>query len=426
MMPTPIKKVLSNGLRVIMVPLQETSTAMVMILAETGSEYESKEQNGISHFLEHMCFKGTAKRPSSKVINNELDSLGAATNAFTSCNYTGFYAKAHSDKVEHILDIVSDIYLNSTFPEAEIEKEKGVVIEEINMYEDRPQSKVWDVLNEAVFGDQPAGRNIAGTKETVSSFTREDLVKYHQEHYVPEATTIVISGKIDEAKILSKVETIFGALSPKPKSSRPPVIEKQTEPKVAIHFKESDQTHIVVCFRSFINRYDDAKAYPAGMLGVVLGGGMGSRLFHRIRDELGLAYYVHASHSCDIDYGQFTISLGVSNRSVTQALEAVFDELKKIKKEMVPEEELRRVKDMRLGHFYLGLETSNDWADFYGFQEVYRDEIESPEDVVAKREAVTALDMLKIAKDIFRPENLTIAVVGPIKDEKAVYDTILL
>jgi predicted Zn-dependent peptidase len=425
-MPTPLKKVLPNGLRTILVPLQDTSTVMVMILAETGSEYEDKKINGISHFLEHMCFKGTQKRPNSKIINEELDGLGAASNAFTGGNYTGFYAKASADKGEKLLDIVSDIYLNSTFPVEEIEKEKGVVIEEINMYEDRPQSKVWDVLGEAVFGDQPAGRTILGTKETVSALTREDLVLYHETHYVPEATTIVVSGKMDEEKVSAQIEKIFGGLSSKKKSLRPAVKEEQTSPHVALQFKESDQTHIILSFRSFIDRYNDEKAYPVGMLGAVLGSGMGSRLFHRIREELGLAYYIHAGHSADIDYGQFTISLGVSNTHVTKALEAIFEELRKIKNEVVPEKELQRVKDMRKGHFYLGLETSNDWADYYGFQELYHDELELPEEVIAKREAVTAGDMQKIAKDVFRPERLTIAMVGPVKDEKAVYDTISL
>jgi predicted Zn-dependent peptidase len=425
-MPTPKKHILPNGLRVVTVPLHDTSTVMVMILAETGSEYETKEKNGISHFLEHMCFKGTTKRPSSKIINQELDGLGAASNAFTSNDHTGFYAKAHADKTEQILDIVSDIYLNSTFPEEEIEKEKGVVIEEINMYEDRPQSKVWNILSEAVFGDQPAGRTIIGTKETVFSITREDLVKYHHAHYGPEATTVVVAGKIEEEKLLSQVKSIFGSIPKRPKEARPKVKDEQGEPKVAIHRKESDQTHIILSFRSFIDRYNEENVYRAGLLGAVLGSGMGSRLFHRIREELGLAYYISAGHNPDIDYGQLVISLGVSNANVAKALEAIFGEIRKIKNELVPEEELQIVKDMRKGHFYLGLETPNDWADYYGFQELYHDKMESPEEIITKREKVTAEEVKALARDIFKPENLTIAMVGPVEDEKAVYATILL
>lgn len=424
-MATYTKKTLPNGLRVILVPLQDTATVTVMILAETGSEYESKEKNGISHFLEHMCFKGTIKRPSSKIINTELDSLGAASNAFTSNDNTGFYAKAHADKADIMLDIVSDIYLNSTFPEAEMEKEKGVVIEEINMYEDRPQSKVWDVLGEAVFGDQSAGRTIIGTKETVTAITRDDLVAYHKSYYVPEATVVVVSGKMNEADILKKIEEKFGHLEARPRSVRPAIRDEQTASKVAILDKKSDQTHIVLAFRSGISKFDDV-AYHAGLLGSVLGAGMSSRLFHRIREDLGLAYYVSAGHSSELDYGLFNISVGVSNSNVTKALEAIFAELRKLKEELVSEEELRKVKDLRKGHMYLGLETSNDWADFYGFQELYRDKILTPEEALAKREAVTAEDVQAMAQKIFIPERLTIAMVGPVEDEKAVYDTISL
>ncbi len=419
-----IKKTLPNGLRIILAPLKDTATVTVMVLAETGSEYEKKAENGISHFLEHMCFKGTTKRPSSKIINSELDGLGAASNAFTNTDYTGFYAKAHADKTEQILDIVSDIYLNSTFPESELEKEKGVVIEEINMYEDRPQSKVWDILGEAVFGDQPAGRTIIGTKETVSAITRDDLVAYHTAHYVPEGTVVVIGGKVDES-IIPKIEMHFGALPKSPKSQRVKVIDEQSKAKVTIHHKKSDQTHIVLAFRTGIDRYNE-KAYQAGLLGSILGAGMSSRLFHRIREELGLAYYISSGHSAELDYGVFSISVGVSNANVGKALEAIFGELRKMKEEVVPEDELRRVKDLRKGHLFLGLETSNDWADFYGFQEVYHDAILSPEKLSAKREAVSAEEVQALAHAIFRPEGLTIAMVGPVEDEKAVYGTISL
>lgn len=425
-MPTPSKKVLENGLRIVTVPLHDASTVMLMILAETGSEYEEKAKNGISHFLEHMCFKGTKKRPTSKAINNELDSLGAASNAFTSNDHTGFYAKAHADKADQILDIVSDIYLNSSFPEAEIEKEKGVVIEEINMYEDQPQSKVWNILGEALFGDQSAGRTILGTKESVTAITRDDLIVYYKAHYVPEATTIVVAGKIDEEKMIGKIEEIFGTLEKRPKTARPKVIDEQSEPKIALHHKKSDQTHIVLSFRTFINLYDDPKTYQAGLLGSILGKGMGSRLFHRIREELGLAYYVSAGHSPELDYGMLTINLGVSNTNVSKALEAIFAELRKIKEELVPEEELQRVKDLRKGHFYLGLETSNDWANYYGFQELYHERAMAPEEVIAYREAVTAEQVQSVARDIFTPERLTIAIVGDVKDEKEIYDTISL
>lgn len=421
-----IRKTLENGLRVILVPLKDIETVTVMVLAQTGSEYEEKKQNGLAHFLEHMCFKGTTKRPTSKDISYEIDSLGAANNAFTSNDHTGYYAKAHSTKTAEILDIVADLYLNPAFPEGEIEKEKGVVIEEINMYEDRPQSKVWDVFGEAVFGDQPAGRNIAGTKQTVSSFTRSDLVAYHKKYYIPASTTLVIAGKIDEAALMEQVVSLFRDIPSGTKAEKPKVIDQQSAPKVSILNKQSDQTHIIIGFRTFITKYDEHRVYAAGMLSSVLGAGMSSRLFDKIREELGLAYYVGASHSPEMDYGMFTVRLGVSNLKAKKAIEAVFEELRKVKEELIPEEELRRVKERRRGHMFLGLETSDAWADFYGFQEMYHEKIETPEEVVECRDAVSAEDMMNIAKDIFRPENLTIAMVGPQGDETVFYDTIQL
>jgi predicted Zn-dependent peptidase len=422
-----LKKVLPNGMRVVLVPLKDTETITVMILAETGSEYEEKAQNGISHFLEHMCFKGTIKRPHFKDISHELDNLGSSYNAFTSSDHTGYYAKAHWSKTSNLLDIISDIYLHSTFPEEEIEREKGVVIEEINMYEDRPQSKVWEVFSEAVFGDQPAGRTILGTKETVSAITRDDLIAYHKKYYVPEATTLVISGRMDEKKITKEVEEIFSSVEQGTKILKPKVIDEQSKPEVKIHFKESDQTHFVIGFRSRISRYDDNdKVYPAGLLGSILGSGMSSRLFERVREQLGLAYYVSASHSTEMDYGMFTINAGVSNKNAVKAVEAIFEELRRIKNELVPAEELERVKERRKGHIFLALETSDEWADFYGFPEMYHDEILSPEEVIERREKVTSEDVKRMANDIFRPENLTIALIGPHKDVQKFYDTIAL
>lgn len=420
-----IKKTLKNGLRIILVPLQDTETITVMALAETGSEYEEKAKNGISHFLEHMCFKGTFKRLTSLDVSLEFDNMGSANNAFTSNDHTGFYGKAHYSKTSNLLEIVSDIYLNSTFPEDEIEKEKGVVIEEINMYEDRPQSKVWDILGEALFGDQPAGRTILGTKETVSSITREDLISYSKKYYVPESTVIVVSGKLNEEKILSEIEAFFGNIPSSPRLLKPKTVDQQSAPLVKIHHKKSDQTHMVIAFRSGINLYDD-RLYTASMMSAVLSKGMSSRLFQKIREELGLAYYVSASHSPELDYGVFTISAGVSNSNVKKAISAIMAELRRLKTELVPEAELRKVKDLRKGHLYLGLESSDSWADFYGFQEIYHEEILTPEQISERREAVTAEDIQKLAQEIFRPDNVTIAVVGPHKDDKVFYDTISL
>ena len=204
------KKVLKNGLRVITVPMKDNPTATVLVLVEAGSKYEEKKVNGISHFLEHMCFKGTSKRPKAIDISKELDTLGSQYNAFTAQEYTGYYAKSDAKHFHKIFDVVSDIYLNSTFPEIEMEKEKGVIIEEINMYEDMPQRHVQDLIMELLYGDQPAGWNIAGDKKNIFRMKRDDFVNYKKQHYLPEATVLVVAGAVTEKEVMTEVNKIFG------------------------------------------------------------------------------------------------------------------------------------------------------------------------------------------------------------------------
>ena len=206
------KKVFKNGLRVITVPMRDNPTITVLVLVEAGSKYEEKKVNGISHFLEHMCFKGTTKRSKAIDISKELDALGSQYNAFTAQEYTGYYAKSDAKHFKKIFDIVSDIYLNSTFPEAEMQREKGVIIEEINMYEDLPQRHVQDLMMKLLYGDQPAGWNIAGEKKNILNMKRDDFINYHQKHYLPEATALIVAGEITEKQVMSEVNKIFGKL----------------------------------------------------------------------------------------------------------------------------------------------------------------------------------------------------------------------
>ncbi|MFA6297312.1 MAG: pitrilysin family protein [Candidatus Paceibacterota bacterium] len=409
-----IKKTLENGLRIVLVPLKDTETVTVMVLAETGSEYEEKSVNGISHFLEHMCFKGTTKRPSSRVINHELDSLGSQSNAFTNTEYTGFYAKAHAKHTSQIIDIVSDIYLHSVFPEEEMQKEKGVVIEEINMYEDRPDHKVWEVLGELMYDNQSAGRSILGTKETVGNFTRDNLIEYHKKHYVASGTLVVIAGKIEEEKVIQEVEKAFAEISAEEKWKKEKVIETQIKPESAVHFKDADQTHLVLAFRSF-DTYDK-RNFAASVLSTILGGGMSSRLFSKMREDLGICYYIRSSHSAFIDHGSFVVSAGVSNTRVEEAIKGILEEVKKITSELVSPEELRKAKDFKIGNLFLNLETSDSFADFYGYQEIYREEVLSPEEVVRRIEAVTVEEVQSVARDIFQSLTMNLAIVGPHKD----------
>src|SRR3989344_2097773 len=217
-MPQLFKKItLENGLRIITVPKKDSTATTVLVLVEAGSKYETKDINGLSHFLEHLCFKGTKKRPEPGTISRELDSLGAESNAFTNQEYTGYWAKVQKKNFEKILEIIADLYLNPIFNPKEIDKERGVVIEELNMYEDTPMRKVEEIWHNLVYGDQPAGWDIGGTKELVSNITREEIIKYRSKHYVAPKTIVVIAGNMNGARVRALIQKYFGSL---PKTAR--------------------------------------------------------------------------------------------------------------------------------------------------------------------------------------------------------------
>ncbi len=408
------KTKLSNGLRVITVPMKDNPTVTVLVLVETGSKYETQEKNGISHFLEHMCFKGTEKRPTAHSISAELDGLGSQYNAFTGQEYTGYYAKSDAKHFKQIFDVVSDIYLNSTFPEAEMQKEKGVIIEEINMYEDMPHRHVHDVFSALLYGNQPAGWNIAGTRDNVRNMTREDFVQYKKAHYVPKATTVIVAGKVKEKDVEKEIARVFGSLKSTPKSDKVAVVEKQTKPAVSIYQKATDQTHLVFGVRTF-DAYDKRRAALA-VLSTILGGGMSSRLFIKLREELGVAYYVRAGWDGYTDHGYFSISAGVTNDRVYEVLGEIVKECALMKKELVSPEELAKAKEYIAGNMKLELESSDAWANFFGSQEVMRKKIELPDDIETRIRKVSAKDIQKLAQEIFVDKHANLALIGPFTD----------
>ncbi len=410
------KSKLKNGLRVITVPMKDNPTVTVLVLVETGSKYENKRNNGLSHFLEHMCFKGTAKRPNAHAISAELDGIGSQYNAFTSQEYTGYYAKSDAKHFKQVFDVVSDIYLNSTFPEAEMEKEKGVIVEEINMYEDMPHRHVQDLFMSLLYGDQPAGWNIAGTRENVRAMTRKDFVDYKHAHYVPKATVVVVAGKVNEKMVQKEVAAIFGGLKNTKKDTKLKVIEKQTKPEILVKHKKTDQTHFVLGVRTF-DLYD--KSNPAlTVLSTILAGGMSSRLFIKLREEMGVAYYVRAANDPFTDHGFLEISAGVSNNRVSEVITEILKECKKLTTELVSKEELAKVKEYLAGNYKLELESSDAWASYYGGQEIVHRKIKNLEEGEKSLRKVTAKQVQEMAKKIFTNKNLNLAVIGPFEDKK--------
>ncbi len=414
------KKIYKNGLRVVTVPMKDNPTVTVLVLVGTGSDYEPKEINGISHFLEHMCFKGTVKRPTVQVIAHELDALGCQYNAFTGSEYTGYYAKGDSKNFKQMFDIISDIYLNSTFPEAEMQKEKGVIIEEINMYEDMPASHVQDLFTEVLYADQPAGRSTLGTKENINKMVRDNFINYKKTHYVSENTVVIVSGNITNKEVYNEIGKYFKDVPINKSGKKPKTKDKQESPHVLIKYKETDQTHFVMGVRTY--SVFDKRNTTLLLLGAVLGAGMSSRLFTKLREEMGVAYYVRAYNQTSLDHGSFQISAGVNNQRTEEVIKEILKECNLLIKEKASDKELNKVKSMIIGNMKMSLEATDDIANFYGGQELIKHEIKTLEEKIKEINQVTAIDIQKIAKTIFKTKNLNLSIIGPFKEKKIFVD----
>ena len=405
-----------NGLRTIYIPVKNTKTITIMVLVGTGSRHETKDINGISHFLEHMFFKGTTKRPDKTAIAQELDAIGAAYNAFTNKEYTGYWVKTDTKHTKLAVDVVSDMFLNSTVPAEEIEKERGVILGEKDMYEDMPMWKIGWLLEELLYGDQPIGWSIIGTKKTIKSVQREDFIKYMKEHYRSRNVVIILAGNFELKKGKKLIKEYFGAIkggsSPKPLA----VKEKQKAPAIKTINKKTDQTHLILGIRAF--DMNDKRRWALSLLGIILGGNMSSRLFIKIRDVLGLGYYVKAGANLSTDHGYFEVSAGVDNKRVIPAIDAIMEELKKVKKEGVSEAELKKAKDYIKGTTVMGLESSDSLASFYGFQELLTRKTLTPEEKFRMLDKVELADIKKVAKDIFKSNRLNLALIGPAQNKR--------
>ncbi len=405
------QKILTNGLKIITVPMTGNPTVTVLVLVETGSKYEQDGERGLSHFLEHMCFKGTKNRKDTFAISHELDAIGSQYNAFTSHEYTGYYAKSDKKHVNKIFDVVSDIYLNPTFPVAEIEKEKGVIVEEINMYEDMPQRHVQDLFMSLLYGTQPAGLSITGTKDTVRKMTQHDFISYHKKQYIPNKTTVIVSGDVTRALVESLSKKYFGNLSLQKIPPKQKTKDVQTKPEVLVKYKKTDQTHFVLGFRTF--DVLDERNHTLDVLAHILSGGFSSRLFMKLREEMGVAYYVKAGSDSFTDHGYFEIRAGVNNKRVKEVITEVLHECKKLTEVLVPTTELQKTKEYMLGNMKLELESSDAWAMYYGGQAILKREIDTLPTIEKKIRQVTSADIQKLAKQIFKNNTLNVALIGP-------------
>ncbi|MDB5194209.1 MAG: peptidase protein [Parcubacteria group bacterium] len=410
------KTTLPNGVRIITVPMKGSPAVTVLVMTETGSNYEEKRENGLSHFLEHMVFKGTPKRPTSAIVHRDLDSLGAQSNAFTNTEFTGYYVKGAKHTWKKSLDILSDLYLNPILPEADLENERGVILQEISMYEDLPQMHVWDILGELMYGDTPAGRSIAGTRENVKNFSQKDFMEYRNKHYTAGKTIVIIAGDVEAGDVKKEAEKYFKSMVKGKSLGKDRVKEVQKAPAYKVLEKKTDQMHLAFGFRSYGAR--DKRGPALTMLAVILGSGFSSRLFEKLRDQMGVCYYVRAQSDRSTDHGVFAISTGIDPKRYEEVIKAILDECTRLKEELVSEEEMKRMKDYVIGNMYLGLETSDALAEFAGFQEIIEGEIKSPKEREKALRAVTARDIQKIAREIFTNDRLNLAIVGDISDSK--------
>lgn len=409
------KDTLKNGLRVITAPMPQVKSVTAMIVVGVGSRYEEKQHQGVAHFIEHMMFKGTKRRPTSLAIATELDGIGANFNAFTGNELTGFYVKAEASHLPLALDVLSDILLNSKFEPKEIERERRVILEERRMYQDNPRDYVTDLFDELVYGDHPLGRPTIGQEKTIKAITREHLCDYCQRWYKPGNIVVGIAGGTDEEAAVAGVRRHLGKLEQaewaKPSSFKP----KQRKPGVLVKGRKTDQTHLILGVRGY--RLDHPKKYVYAILTSILGKGMSSRLFIEVREKRGLAYYIGALAIPYTDTGTLAVFAGVNNRRVGEAIEAIIKEFERLKREPVPAKELDKAKEMIRGQLALSFENSSAVARFFVAHELLENKIETPEELMKKIDAVTAEEVQDVAQELFVNKGLNLALIGPFKDE---------
>jgi len=410
------KKVLENGLRVISIPMKDLKSATVLVLVGTGSRFENKNNNGIAHFLEHMFFKGTTKRPNTTDISSEIDALGADFNAFTGKEYTGYYIKAASSHLKTAMDILSDMLINSKFDEEEIEREKGVIIEEINMYEDTPMRHVGDVYEALIYNGNPLAFDTAGTKEIVRSATRQMFIEYLNTFYTPDKMVLIVSGDIEKYNTEELAKEFFGAMKPGETQEFVRYTEDQKQPILEVAHKKTDQAHFCIGLRSLPIGHPDR--YALTVFNTIMGGNMSSRLFIEVRERRGLCYYISSDSEAHIDTGSWVIQAGVDVTRIDEAVRVIVEELHKIKNEKVSDKELIKAKDYLKGKLALGLEDSKGVANLYGAGELLEHKIRTPEEIIIGIEKVTTEDVHKIANQLVKKEKLAFAVIGPYDDKE--------
>ena len=412
------KSKLKNGLRLITSPMKETDAVSVQVMFGAGSRYEMPEISGIAHFLEHMAFKGTKKRPTALDISKEIDGVGGHWNASTAEEMPAYWIYLPADKLTLALDILSDMLSSSLLSPKEIKKEKGVILEEMKMHRDRPGSFTNDIFQEFVYGDTSLGRPIIGNEKTVSTITKPKIVAFYRRLYSPNNIVISICGNIKEEETKKMVTKMFGSLRGKTSDEKKEVKVAQVIPRVLVYEKKWEQVKMRLGFHSFGYLTEDRRKYARAVLADILGGYMSSKLFTEIREKRGLAYSVNARVWNYFDLGLFCVNGGFAPEKTVKAFRAIMEILRGAKKNGFSQQEITMAKENNVGCLKLAMESSNFIAGHLGSSELLEDKIQMPDDYLRKIKAVTNDDLKKIAQEIFRPENCNLAVVGPLDKGK--------
>ena len=412
-MATFERQTLDNGLRVLTASMPHAQSVSCFIMLAAGSRYEEPEANGIAHFSEHMFFKGTERRPTARDISAEIDAIGGEFNAFTGKEYTAYYVRCATEYRDVALDVLVDMLRHAKFDPEEIEREKGVILEEMNMYVDTPRDYISRVYDQLVYADEPLGRNILGTKETIQAATRDTFRDYVGHWYTPERIVVGLAGNLGDGPV-EKIAELLGDLPASP-TGKPPESGFARNGRVRVHEKTSDQAHLCLGVTGYEIGHPDR--YVVELLRTVLGGGMSSRLFTEVRERRGLAYYVFAANQAYTDSGTLYSQAGVDLKRVDEAVTTILAELRKIAAEPVPADELEKARSYAKGRFVLSLESPQGTNMFGLRREVLEGRATEPSEVLAELDKVTADDILRVAQNLMREESLRLAVIGPFDDD---------
>lgn len=407
---------LKNGLPIITVPMPTLESATVTVWVGVGSRYETKRVSGISHFLEHMSFKGSKKRPSARAVSEAVDAIGGEFNASTSKEWTNFYIRSRSATLPLAFDVLSDIVLNPLIKVDDIKVEKGVIVEEIGMYEDTPMSRIGDIFEQLIFEGHPLAMDITGTKKTVTQIQRPDFVKFRKENYFAKNMLVTVSGGVSEKQVVNLAKAHLGDFKSGKRNKTSKFKGIQKKAKVRLVSKKIDQAHLILGFGAKQLGHKDR--YTETVLNAILGGGMSSRLFTEVREKRGLAYAVRSAFDRLIDTGYFAVYAGVDIKKAPEAIKVILEQLNGLAEgKLVPDKkEMKKAKEYVKGHFALSLEDTRSVNGFFGGEQLILGKIRTPEEVISNIEKVTTEEVLKAAKNIFKMEKANLAIIGPYKN----------